>query len=189
MITICPPVPDAGIDEHPRIADGAGVEQRARQPDQRVASVVFRYRQHASRAGGGVDHLIAAGDGEREGLFDQDVLAGVERPTDEHMVEVRLGRDVDGRHLRRFLKQCIEGRVHARTRAQLGCRGLGQQVRVAFVGVAQRRDPEGRDAAQRSRGRRVLLDAVEVPRAHAPAADDRQIDLLHPVPPRRGTAT
>ena len=156
------------VHHHPRLADHAVVEQGLREPAQRVASVVFRHRQRHARRSGRVAHPPGRLHRYADRLFGHHMHARGEGSLGKHMVHPRVRDDVDG--VKRLGRQHgVEIRVDSGPFAKMFPGHVRHMPRGLIVDIA-----DG-DQAERIELLAMLDQAMEMPEAHASAADERDV--------------
>ena len=166
----------AVVQIEPRRADGAGVDQRPRQPVHRIAAVVLRHAHHQPRAVGALPDVAARGHRHPERLLHHHVPALLQRAGHRRVVPDRAGGDVHRLHAQR--RQLIQARHGRRAYAKMALRRAGQRVGIGGHRIARADQPE------RAQARPVqLCQPLQVAVSHAPAADDGKRNLLHPILP------
>ena len=83
-------------DRHVGAANGPLLQQVMHQPRRGIAAVIFRHRQDALVALGGLNHLLAALDGNGHGLFHHYVQPQIERLADHGVMHRWVHHDIYG---------------------------------------------------------------------------------------------
>ena len=149
-------------------ADRPGVEQRLRQPVDRVAPVVLGHGQPAAGPVRRIDERGALGDGQRDRFLDHHVQAVFQRRDPDRRVQVGRGRDDDrvefGPVEHRFERAEHLGPVPERFLREIG--GAFGACRENIAGG----DEIPRAVADPSQ----FLQATDMAATHAAAADQSQ---------------
>ena len=159
-----------------RRADGAGLDQRARQPVQRIAAIVLRHAHHQPRAVGALPDVAARRHRHAQRLLHHHVPALLQRARHHGVVPDRTGGDVHRLHAQR--RQLLQARHGPRTHPEVTlCRGR-QRVGIGGHRIARADQPE-----RTQPGAVQLCKPLQVAVSHTATTDDGQRNLLHPILP------
>ena len=124
----------AVLNDQPRRADHAGIQQRTGQPAHRVAAVVLGHAEDGRGCRRRVADSPARGHGRRHRLLDQDVQSALQRLHRHDVVRARNAGDVHRLHA--VGMQIPERRHHGRPRAEGRLRFIRERCRVRLHRVA-----------------------------------------------------
>ena len=166
----------AVVQVEARRADGAGVDQRPRQPVERIAPVVLRHAHHQPRTVGALSDVAAGRHRHAQRLLHHHVPALLQRARHHGVVPDRTGGDVYRLHAQR--RQLLQARRGRRAHPEVALRDGGQRVGVGGHRIARADQPE-----RAQPGAMQLGEPLQVAVSHTATTDDGQRNLLHPILP------